>query len=270
MADMALGYGSEYQLLRALGHHRNEFFRIIKQAIGLPDNPPIEWLDYPTDGFDIKMMENNGNRYGGRISEDGEWCDIQGFKGESFYDKLDQGWDEFWPVRGQRAQNWDGIFRCSDKWFLVEAKAHKAELKSSRHQPPKASDTKERRDSWDCRKRSFQSCINDLVHADSTGEEWMLSTYYQMANRLAMVWFLRERGIEAYLVNIFFLNGYIRKAFGPEDSSPYPVIENKSISCKKDWESAIKYQHKSLGLDDEKLKGISYDVFVDCRWPKHQ
>ena len=49
MADMALGYGSEYQLLRALGHHRNEFFRIIQQTIGLPNDSPIEWIDYPTD-----------------------------------------------------------------------------------------------------------------------------------------------------------------------------------------------------------------------------
>lgn len=270
MADMALGYGSEYQLLRALGHHRNEFFRIIQQTIGLPNDSPIEWIDYPTDDFNIKEMEINGNKYGGRISEDGEWCDIQGFKGQPFYDLLNQEWDKFWPVRGPRAQNWDGIFRCGDKWFLVEAKAHKEELKSSKHQPPKSSDSIAKQKSWNLRKTSFQSCIDELVHADSTGEKWMLSRYYQMANRLAMVWFLRRNDIKAYLVNIFFINGYIRKAFGPEDSSPYPVIENKSVLSVKDWESAIKYQHKSLGLDDEKLKGISYDVFVDCRWPENQ
>ena len=41
---MALGYGSEYQLLRYLGHHRNYLNDEIRKVIG---EGPIMWLDYP-------------------------------------------------------------------------------------------------------------------------------------------------------------------------------------------------------------------------------
>ena len=33
MAEMAIGYGSEYQLLRYLGHHRRFLFQKIKDVI---------------------------------------------------------------------------------------------------------------------------------------------------------------------------------------------------------------------------------------------
>ena len=45
MAEMALGYGSEYQLLRYLGHHRNFLDSKIKEAT--KSDSPIEWMDYP-------------------------------------------------------------------------------------------------------------------------------------------------------------------------------------------------------------------------------
>ena len=35
MAEMALGYGSEYQLLRFLGHHRIELDKEIKKVLGV-------------------------------------------------------------------------------------------------------------------------------------------------------------------------------------------------------------------------------------------
>lgn len=46
MAEMAIGYGSEYQLLRYLGHHRNFLNGEINKVIG---SGGIEWLDYPVD-----------------------------------------------------------------------------------------------------------------------------------------------------------------------------------------------------------------------------
>ena len=47
MAEMALGYGSEYQLLRYLGHHRMFLDYQIKTAIC--NDLPIYWYDYPND-----------------------------------------------------------------------------------------------------------------------------------------------------------------------------------------------------------------------------
>ena len=34
MAEMGLGYGSEYQLMRFLGHHRDDLDKMIQNAIG--------------------------------------------------------------------------------------------------------------------------------------------------------------------------------------------------------------------------------------------
>ena len=56
MAEIGLGYGSEFQLMRFLGHHRNELYKLIHEATHTSE--PIEWMDYP--------YENE------RISGDGE------------------------------------------------------------------------------------------------------------------------------------------------------------------------------------------------------
>ena len=51
MAEMALGYGSENQLLRFLGHHRNELEQYILKHTKINDHLEysLEWLDYPKD-----------------------------------------------------------------------------------------------------------------------------------------------------------------------------------------------------------------------------
>ena len=38
MAEMGLGYGSEFQLLRFLGHHRDELNELIHESIGMSGN----------------------------------------------------------------------------------------------------------------------------------------------------------------------------------------------------------------------------------------
>ncbi|WP_162482114.1 hypothetical protein [Treponema endosymbiont of Eucomonympha sp.] len=44
MAEMRSRYGSEYQLLRFLGHHREELEGII-----LRNAYELKWLDYPNE-----------------------------------------------------------------------------------------------------------------------------------------------------------------------------------------------------------------------------
>jgi hypothetical protein len=44
MAQMGLGYGSEYQLLRFLGHHREELEGIILRSAY-----ELKWLNYPKE-----------------------------------------------------------------------------------------------------------------------------------------------------------------------------------------------------------------------------
>ena len=47
MAQMGLGYGSEFQMMRFLGHHRDDLFKLIHDATDT--NEEIKWLDYPYD-----------------------------------------------------------------------------------------------------------------------------------------------------------------------------------------------------------------------------
>ena len=65
MSEMSLGYGSEYHLLRFLGHHRQYLNNTILDALD-KKNEIIEWLDYP--------MNTN------RASLDGELKGIECFK----------------------------------------------------------------------------------------------------------------------------------------------------------------------------------------------
>ena len=107
MAEMAIGYGSEYQLLRYLGHHRRFLFQKIKDVIHTQEE--IEWIDYPVDEK--------------RLSMDGEFKDVECFKVLPCYKSICEAWEMFWPQSGN-SHNWDGIFKVGNTWYFVEAKAH--------------------------------------------------------------------------------------------------------------------------------------------------
>ncbi len=180
MAKMALGYGSEYQLLRYLGHHRNFLDSKIKEAT--KSDSPIEWMDYPVDNS--------------RYSHDSEWTDINFLKHLPQFDfgQISKEWVEFWPKRGQ---SWDGIFLQDGVVYVVEAKAHTKEMEQ------KCSATsKESRD-------KIEKAFIDVTGDESKGKRWINSKHYQLANRLAFVHFLNKKfGIKAKICYLFFLNGY--------------------------------------------------------------
>ena len=181
MAEMALGYGSEYQLLRYLGHHRNFLDSKIKEAT--KSDSPIEWMDYPVDNS--------------RDSHDGEWTDINFLKHLPQFDfgQISKEWDEFWPKTGQR---WDGIFLQDGVVYVVEAKAHTKEMEQ------KSSATSE--ESIKKIKRAFKDVNDDQSKVDL----WYNSKHYQLANRIAFVHFLEKKcGIKAKICYLFFLNGYL-------------------------------------------------------------
>ena len=175
---MALGYGSEYQLLRYLGHHRNYLNNKIQEAIG---DGPIEWEDYPV----------NTNRY----SLDGELKDIECFNRLPNYSDIKRNWKEFWPQSGN-SHNWDGVFKQNGIWFFVEAKAHLNEANQ------KCSATSH---------KSIETIIKafELTCGKRTlAEIWQESNCYQLANRLAFIHFCKDNQIDAKLLYINFINGY--------------------------------------------------------------
>ena len=203
MAEMALGYGSEYQLLRYLGHHRNFLDSKIKEAT--KSDSPIEWMDYPVDNS--------------RDSHDGEWTDITFLKHLPQFDfgQISTEWDEFWPKRGQ---SWDGIFLQDGVVYVVEAKAHTKEMEQ------KCSATSE--DSIKRIKRAFKDVTGDQSKVDL----WYNSKHYQLANRIAFVHFLnKNRGIKAKICYLFFLNGYLinKNKNVEEDREFYKAFE---VECK--------------------------------------
>ena len=178
MAEMALGYGSEFQLLRYLGHHREYLNIQIEKVIG---EGPIEWLDYPVDL--------------NRDSLDGEHKGIECFKNLQNYEEIEQKWKVFWPQRGN-CPNWDGIFIQNDIWYFVEAKAHLKEANN------KCGATSE--NSIEIITKAFEETCGDK----NLATKWLTSNCYQLCNRLAFLHFCTKVGIKAKLLYINFINGY--------------------------------------------------------------
>lgn len=127
---------------------------------------------------------------------------------------------EFWPRSGPR---WDGLAKtASGKYILVEAKAYIEEGVDYRSKASPDSLEKIRRALSDA-KKAFRA-------ADAAPWE---SPFYQYANRLAHLYFLRQlNGVHAYLLFICF-------ADAPD--VPYRC-------SKQQWEGAIRLTEKCLGL----------------------
>lgn len=225
MAEMALGYGSEYQLLRFLGHHRNFLNNEISEVLNTEEQ--IYWLDYPPNYE--------------RLSLDGEFKDIECFQNESISNK----WKNYWPPRGN-SQNWDGVFKINETWYFVEAKAHVSEVESSCG----ASD-----ESKKIIKNAFEETIK-LVKATKTAEYWISKDCksYQLANRLAFINFCKKNGIKAKLVYISFINGYDK----PDTSGKL------NVTSKAKWQEIWENEYADLGISAENIEGILYQVYIDC------
>lgn len=238
MAQIGHGYGSEWQLLRMLGHHRDYFFKELKGQIGLSLDSEIHWLDY---GFDGK-----------NISGDKEYVEREFFKAipEIFTPEVMTKFekDDFGKILNQ---NWDGIFWVDKTVYLVEAKAHIVEIKSDCQASSQNSISK------------INKCFEETKawFGISSNNDWK-NTYYQMANRIAFLKLLDSHQVDARLVNVYFINGYEKKVKDP-DSNKYYVIQNKNTS-KEDWEKAIKEEKDYLGISSLRGKLI-FSVFVNCK-----
>ena len=149
---------------------------------------------------------------------------------------------EFWPRFGPQ---WDGL-AVTDKGqiLLVEAKAHIAEMVTAPSQARGESAREKIQESL-ARVKSF---VNSKSPVD-----WSTS-FYQYANRLAHLYWMRElNGHDAYLVNLFFVND--REMNGPQSAS--------------EWQAAIQLQEVFLGVRqtsyalDPWVGAYVLDVFID-------
>ena len=143
---------------------------------------------------------------------------------------------KFWPARGPV---WDalGIGNAASERFLVEAKAHIAEVVTS---PTAAAGSSLRR--IRTRLNAVKRALGSRTKSDWTG------AFYQYANRLAYLNWLHERGVRAYLVGVYFTNA---------PDVPRPVSE-------PEWQGALAVLRSYLGLSQQhRLKPYVVDVFID-------
>ncbi len=141
----------------------------------------------------------------------------------------------FWPRFGPQ---WDGL-ALTDKGqiILVEAKVHIAEMVTAPLQARGEPARQQIQDSL----RAVKSFLESKSPAD-----WAAS-FYQYANRLAHLYWLRElNGHDAYLVNLFFLND-------SEMNGPKSVAE---------WQAAIRLQETFMGVRQGPQSGCALHPWV--------
>jgi len=130
--------------------------------------------------------------------------------------------DEFWPRRGPQ---WDALAR-SDQGdiLLVEAKANLPELNSRGTAAREAS------------RRKIEASLAAAAGAMGCTQKtpWS-STYFQVANRLAHLWFLRSHGLPAWLVLVNFVGD--ADVRGPNSA--------------EEWEQAYRVAEAAMGLRAE-------------------
>ncbi len=142
---------------------------------------------------------------------------------------------DFWPRGGPQ---WDGLARdAGSRIYLFEAKAHLGEMASTCQASPKS-------------RARIEAALNEAKAAfgAASGADW-LTGYYQYANRLAHLHFLRRAGAKAWLVFLYFTND--EEMQGPDSETI--------------WRTHLEVVHKHLGFPQEThLSGV-INVFVDSR-----
>lgn len=223
MGQMALGYGSEFHLLRWMGRHREEFDKQVKKVLGINN---IAWRDF----------EFHCNA----IIQDKE---IKGIDFIKFNEELLKTWKNEWPQTGN-PMNWDAIGYYTDNnqkkvWILVEAKAHIGEINSKCN-----AETKSRKKIESILQKTANNLKLDYNNC------W-LEKYYQQANRLYVYDLLKRNGIEAKLLNIYFVGDMSNRS-------------RKSPQTQADWVKPITDKNNCFRIPSG--NDYLYDMFLDvCR-----
>lgn len=141
----------------------------------------------------------------------------------------------FWPARGPQ---WDALAKTTNgKVILIEAKANISEIVS-----PGTGAKKKSKCLIDYSLNETKQFLNITNDVDWSGK------FYQYTNRLAHLYFLREKcKKQAYLVNIYFIGD--KSVSGPK--------------TKQEWEGAIKVLYKYLGISQHKLSKYMTDLFIN-------
>jgi hypothetical protein len=198
------GYGSEDHIRRYLDEYPTVVAKAIAATLGIKPSV-VSWLPFP--------MTTSGDR---------EYRGIEFLAGPE-YASLREAWRAVWPVTG-RQQSWDAVGRAGSEWLLVEAKANAPEFCTPASTASPASRTKIVRALNKTKRRLG-------VHRFYAWD----ASYYQYANRLTMLDFLRQRAVPAHLVFIYFTGDQF------PDDTPCPQTA-------ADWEPLLEARRVTLGL----------------------
>ena len=207
--------GSQKWVQHLVNGSNDQLDRAIAGSLTVPLKQPIEWLSpLQITGYaeyrDIAFLECLGlSRHAAALRE-------------------------FWPMSGPR---WDALGRAGNTYFLVEAKANIPELIS------------------DCKASAPQS-TERIAAAVRLTQQWLgarphidwLTGFYQYANRLAHLYFMREIAREdAYMVFLYILN----------DPTHIPT-------SRAEWQGALELQKHLLGLGSRPYRDYVISVFPDA------
>lgn len=151
--------------------------------------------------------------------------------------RLSEALRDFWPKRGPQ---WDALGLAGDRVILVEAKAHIDEFFS----PPSAATGKSR----ETIAASLTATREALGVSSST--DWS-TRFYQFANRLAHLYFLRSHGVDAYLLFVDFIC---------DDDMRGPT-------CADEWAAVYRTAEYAFGLPKtHALSKFVFHVYPDTRY----
>lgn len=244
MAQIGFGYGSEFQLLRFLGHHRLEFERIISEVIGQGE---FRWEDF--EYANPKSV----------ISGDKELSGLSFLERlyPSQYPDVKDEYERYKINRRDTWQSWDAIFTHNGTLYLLEAKAHTSELSSGKEEH------------GDKSKKEIIRFFKEQLPGFPVSEKWLME-YYQLANRLATAALLNKKGIKTKVIYIYFVNGY-RKRLVEKVASKEKIFETVNLNATEtEFIKAIQDEMKTLGIDENSVSHLlAPPVFVNAEPNRH-
>ena len=237
MAQIGYGYGSEYQLLRFLGHHRHELEKKITEQIG---QGIFDWVDF--EYANPKKV----------LSGDKEITGL-GFLEKLYPDQYLQVEAEYKTyIKKSDWQNWDAIFTHNGILYLVEAKAHVSELSSGKEEH------------GDSSKELILQYFESLFRELPVSRAW-LQEYYQLANRLATAALLNKHGIRTKVLYLYFVNGY-RKRVLEKEGRGEKIFETVNLNATEaQFKDAIALEMRTLGINHDVVSGLlAPPVFINA------
>ena len=245
MAQIGFGYGSEFQLLRFLGHHRLQFESIIAGVIG----PGVfNWEDF--DYADPKTV----------ISGDKELMGLSFLERlyPAQYPTVKAEYEKYKIYHRNAWQNWDAIFTHNNTLYLVEAKAHISELSSG--------DEEHGDHSREEILRYFKEQLPELPVSRSG-----LQDDDQMANRLATAALLNKNGIKTKVLYVYFVNGYRKRVIEKVDRKER-IYETVNLNATEEqFRIAIQDEMNALGISHDSVASLlAPPVFVNAEPNRHK